>query len=372
MRRGRKTEVRLPRVFEIDDNYPVRPDPDLPFPNLNPLQSAFKDNYDQTMNTVVESGTGTGKTAVHYIAARPHLEEGKRIIITAPTRELVKSLYRDSVKIWGAKIVGINTGSDKDVAEKFFIVSTPEGYISAVRSKKEWCNGSLLIVDEAHNIMDASRGGELDVAIAIFLSLGGTVLLTSGTFPCKRELAQMLKADLFISKYRRTRLTVEKIHAPDDFNAGPAPKKPPKNVVPTLSGHVYSRESLRLNILKEILRKHEGTSVIVFVPTKAIGFCLEESLVTPFHCADIEEKEKDRLVSEFNRGNIKTILATNTLSEGVNTPADIVIVFGTRRGSYYLDTVDVNQMFGRAGRGKDEATAYLIGDKIGAHCSLTT
>jgi replicative superfamily II helicase len=151
MRRGRKTEVRLPRVFEIDDNYPVRPDPDLPFPNLNPLQSAFKDNYDQTMNTVVESGTGTGKTAVHYIAARPHLEEGKRIIITAPTRELVKSLYRDSVKIWGAKIVGINTGSDKDVAEKFFIVSTPEGYISAVRSKKEWCNGSLLIVDEAHN-----------------------------------------------------------------------------------------------------------------------------------------------------------------------------------------------------------------------------
>ncbi len=364
MRIGRKTEVRLPRVFEIDDNYPVRPDPDLPFPNLNPLQSAFKDNYDQTMNTVVESGTGTGKTAVHYIAARPHLEEGKRIIITAPTRELVKSLYRDSVKIWGAKIVGINTGSDKDVAEKFFIVSTPEGYISAVRSKKEWCNGSLLIVDEAHNIMDASRGGELDVAIAIFLSLGGTVLLTSGTFPCKRELARMLKADLFISKYRRTRLTVEKVHAPDDFNAGPAPKKPPKNVVPTLSGHVYSRESLRLNILKEILRKHEGTSVIVFVPTKAIGFCLGESLVTPFHCADIEEKEKDRLVSEFNRGNIKTILATNTLSEGVNTPADIVIVFGTRRGSYYLDTVDVNQMFGRAGRGKDEATAYLIGDKI--------
>jgi replicative superfamily II helicase len=363
-RKDGKTEARMPGVFEIDDNYPVCPDPDLPFPNLNPLQSAFKDNYDPTLNTVVESGTGTGKTAVHYIAARPHLEDGKRVIVTAPTRELVKSLYRDSVKIWGAKIVGINTGSDKDVVEKFFIVTTPEGYISAVRSKKEWCKGSLLIVDEAHNIMEASRGGELDVAITVFLELGGTVLLTSGTFPCKRELARMLRADLFISNYRRTRLAVEKIHAPDDFNAEPAPKKPPKNVAPTLSGHVYNRESLRLNILKDILRRHEGTSVIVFVPTKAIGFCLEESLVAPFHCADIDEKEKDRLVTEFNRGNIKTILATNTLSEGVNTPADIVVVFGTRRGSYYLDTVEVNQMFGRAGRGKDEAIAYLIGDKI--------
>jgi replicative superfamily II helicase len=359
-----KAEARLPRLFEIDDNYPVCPDPELPFPSLNPLQSAFKDNYDPAMNTVVESGTGTGKTALHYIAARPHLEEGKRIIITAPTRELVKSLYRDSVKIWGAKIVGINTGSDKDVSEKFFIVTTPEGYISAVRSKKEWCNGSLLIVDEAHNIMDSSRGGELDVAITVFLNLGGTVLLTSGTFPCKREIAGMLGADLFISKYRRTRLIVEKIHAPDDFNAMPAPKRPPKGIVPTLSGHVYNRESLRLSVLKDILRRHGGTSVIVFVPTKAIGFCLSESLVAPFHCADIEEKEKDRLVAEFNRGGIRTILATNTLAEGVNTPADIVVVFGTRRGGYYLDTVDVNQMFGRAGRGKDEATVYLLGDKI--------
>jgi replicative superfamily II helicase len=363
-RKDRKKEARLPRVFEIDDNYPVCPDPELPFPSLNPLQSAFKDNYDPAMNTVVESGTGTGKTALHYIAARPHLEEGKRVIITAPTRELVRALHRDSVRIWGAKIVGINTGRDKDVSEKFFIVTTPEGYISAVRSKKEWCSGSLLIVDEAHNIMEASRGGELDVAITVFLSLGGTVLLTSGTFPCKRELAGMLRADLFISEYRRTKLTVEKIHAPDDLGAGPAPKRLPKGVVPTLSGHVYNRESLRLSILKDILGKHEGSGVIVFVPTKAIGFCLAESLVVPFHCADVEEKEKDRLVAEFNRGSIKTILATNTLAEGVNTPADIVIVFGTRRGGYYLDTVDVNQMFGRAGRGKDEATAYLIADKI--------
>ena len=97
------------------------------------------------------------------------------------------------------------------------------------------------------------------------------------------------------------------------------------------------------------------------------------TVITVWHPWGGPTKERfEALVTEFNRGNIKTILATNTLSEGVNTPADIVIVFGTRRGSYYLDTVDVNQMFGRAGRGKDEATAYLIGDKIGAHCSLTT
>jgi len=51
----------------------------------------------------------------------------------------------------------------------------------------------------------------------------------------------------------------------------------------------------------------------------------------PFHNADIEEAEKNRLVSEFNSGAIKTLIATDTLAQGVNTAADTVIVFGTRR-----------------------------------------
>ncbi len=82
------------------------------------------------------------------------------------------------------------------------------------------------------------------------------------------------------------------------------------------------------------------------------------------HCADLEDKERERLVVEFNAGELKTLLATNTLSQGINTPADIVVVCGTRRGGYFPEKTDVDQMFGRAGRGKPEAMVYILGDKI--------
>jgi replicative superfamily II helicase len=104
--------------------------------------------------------------------------------------------------------------------------------------------------------------------------------------------------------------------------------------------------------------------VIIFVPTKATGFCLSESLVLPFHCADIDAEDKDKIVHDFNEGTLKHIIATSTLSQGVNTPADVVVVCGTRRGGYYLEYMDVGQMMGRAGRNKPEALAYLMGDKV--------
>lgn len=356
-----------PRVFEVDDKYLCVKDPDMPFPLLNPMQSCFRDNYDPTRHTVVEAGTGTGKSTLAYIAMRSFLENGQRVILMAPLKELVKSLYREAAGIWGAKITGINTGDDKDVGGKYIIVSTPEGYIAAVRSNKEWVNASLMIIDEAHNLFDTSRGGDIDVAMTLFKEKRGRLLLMSATFPNKREVASMFGADLFIAKYIRTHIEVNEMHCPDDLNAislGGRRKKIPPTHILTISGFGYNKDSTRLKMLRDILYRHKEESVLVFVPVKAAGFCLSESLATPFHCADIEEEMKDRIVADFTTGELKTLLATNTLSQGVNTPADVVIIFGTRRGGYYLDSVDVAQMMGRAGRNKDEALVYLIGDKI--------
>ena len=352
------------QVFEIKDDHTCTTDPDMPFESLNPFQSCFKENYNNDRNCVAIGSTGTGKTVLAYIASRCFLDEGQKIILTGPTRELVKSLYREAVGIWGAKIVGINTGNDKNVADKFFIVTTPEGYLSAVRSGKEWTKAKLLIVDEAHNMMEASRGGDLDVAITCHAKNGGRLLLMSATFPEGKDVAQWLDADLFISLYKKTNLHVHEIHAPDDLETEHAPKKPSLERVITLLGYSYKRDSIRLKLLKDVLKSHEGKSILIFVPTKITGFCLSESLVVPFHCADIDEKEKTRIVAEFRGGFLKTLLATNTLSQGINTPADVVVVFGTRRGSFYLNNSEVQQMFGRAGRGKSDANVYIIGDKI--------
>lgn len=369
-----------PRIIRVSADYPCVADPDMPFASLNPMQSCFLKEYRPDKHCVVEAGTGTGKSVIAYIASRCCLDMGQFVVLIAPTRELVKSLYKEASGIWGNKIVGLNTGNDKNVAEKFFIVTTPEGYISAVRGHKPWTKAGLLIVDEGHKLFDPNRGGDLDVAITLHTKAGGKSLLMSGTFDNKEAVAAHLDADLFIADYRRTILHVHEIHCPDDMEAKEASKKGPSrrkesfadrslgpseaSLTPTLSGHVFNRASVRLREMKKLLSKHEGDSILVFVPTKAIGYCLSDSLVAPFHNGDLSDRDRDILIADFREGRIKVMLATDTVAEGVNTPADAVIVFGSRRAGEYFDKSDCAQRFGRAGRGKDEAHVYLLGDRI--------
>lgn len=367
-----KPEIENPfKVFEVTGDYATCTDNegDLPFEQLNPLQSCFYQNYDPAKNAVVEAGTGTGKTVLAYIASRKFLDIGKRIVMTAPTRELVRQLHTDATNIWGAKIVGLYAGSDKSVEGKFFVVTTPEGFISALRSKKEWAEkASLLIVDEAHNIADSSRGHDLDAAVTFHHSTGGKLLLMSGTFPNATEAARIFSADIYLAKYSRTKIERKEVVIADDIAAAVAAQATmTPNTITTLSGYAYNRMSERVKKLKEILEAHREQNVLVFVPTKTQGFCLSESLAAGFHCADIPQEDRKTLVEDFNSGKTKLLIATNTLSQGINTPCDVVVIFGGRRGGYYMDCTDVGQCIGRAGRGKDTALAYIIGDRIELH-----
>ena len=363
--KGDQRDNETAQVYEIPPDYPTVKDPDLPFEQLNCVQSFFRDHYNPNRNCVVQLGTGTGKTGLAYIASRYKLDEGKRTITMGPTRELVRDLEKSAIGVWGAGVVARNIGDDRNLAGKNYIITTPEGYISAVRQQKEWTEAHLLIVDEGHKVLEPGRSEALDAAITIHRQKGGLVLLMSGTLPLKEKLAAYLRADLFISNFVKTKLNDNpEVHSPDDLEAKETPKDVPEGMIHTASGYIYRGDSVRLKHLNDLLAKHKGESFLIFVPTKAVGYCLSESLLCPFHCGDLDEKERNMIVDKFNAGVVKTILATNTLSEGVNTAADVVIVCGTRRGKHYFDLTEVKQMFGRAGRGKPEATVYLLGDKI--------
>ena len=367
-------------IFEVTGDFPCLPLGDLPCEDLdmlNPLQSCFKTNFNPENNCVLVGSTGSGKTVVAYIAGSCYLNEGKRMVLTASTRELVRELYDDACGIFGRHVVGLFNGTDRSVEGKHVIVTTPEGYLSGLRGNREWAiSPSLLIVDEADNLVDPSRGCSLDAGITMFRRMGGRLLLMSGTFPNAREVSLHLDADLFISRYERTKIIRKEIHAPDDIEAIERPKKLTESMVPTDSGYAYNKNSLRLRKLREELADKSGASVIVFVPTKAQGYCLSHALGAPFHCREVAEEAKKSMMTAFRSGSIRIIVATDTLSRGINTPADISVVCGGRRGGYYLDSRDVRQREGRAGRGKDTAESILIGDKVelfhmkkGALCS---
>jgi late competence protein required for DNA uptake (superfamily II DNA/RNA helicase) len=361
--KGGSSAALVPKTYIVDEDYPCLTVGSLPIKGstegkikLTQIQSCFYENYDHAKNCIVSAPTGTGKSVLIYVAARRFLNEGRRVILTAPTRKLVKDLYAECMGIFGSKITGLNTGQDKTTSGKYIVVSTPEGYLSAVRAGKEWTKASLLIIDEAHMLFDVSRGGDLDVAMTIFIGRDGKVLCLSGTFINKEYIAAFLQADIFEAVYRRTQIIEHEVLCPDDFDAESAPK--------TSMGYSFNAKSIRLHKLKEILKKNEGDSILIFVPTKVIGFALSRCLDVPFHCADVPAEKLREIELGFNDCSIKTLIATTTLAAGVNTPCDTVVQFGTRIGSSFMDSHVVEQIKGRGGRGKNTADFFLIGDEV--------
>ncbi len=360
---SREEELNKHKTYIVDEKYPCLSVDNLPIKGsdagkikLTQIQSCFYEHYDHTKNCIISAPTGTGKSIPIYVAARRFLNEGQRIILTAPTKKLVKDLYASCVGIFGYKLVGLNTGHDKTTSGKYIIVSTPEGYLSAIRGRKEWTKASLLIIDESHMLFDVSRGGDLDVAMTVFIKSGGKVLLLSGTFLKKEYVANFIQAERFEAVYRRTQIIEHEVLCPDDFDASTTPKTP--------MGYSFNTKSIRLYKLTEILKKKEESSILVFVPTKAIGFALSHYLNVPFHCADIPEERLKEIELGFNDGSIKTLIATTTLAQGVNTPCDTVVQFGTRIGGSFMDSYVVDQIKGRGGRGSDTSDFFLIGDEV--------
>lgn len=92
--------------------------------------------------------------------------------------------------------------------------------------------------------------------------------------------------------------------------------------------------------------------------------------------------DRNQVENMFNAGDIKILVATATLAWGVNLPAYAVIIKGTDiydpniSESRDLSILDVQQMFGRAGRPqydtKGEATLMTTFAKVSKYMGALT
>jgi superfamily II DNA/RNA helicase len=323
----------------VTDQYPIKKIDGIPI-ELNPLQSAFYDMYSLKRHYIVSAPTNTGKTAlVMFLAMKKVLSSGQRVVMTAPTRALVRQIYLDTRQIFGGRLVGIYTGETKDVDEKYIVVATPEGLLSAIRKEEEWAlTPTLVVMDEVHYLWDKQRGPALDFLLYYYKDKS-SLLLLSATMPEVKKLQKYLNAVVLEYKPEKTQNEVIKITIPDELD-------------------------LRIKKIESILSENQSGSVIIFVPTKEIGSIISRHFNIPFHSADSSEEERKQIEEDFISQKIKTIVSTSTLAVGVNTPADVVIVAGLRAGYYYLDSSMVRQMVGRAGRGQKTGKCYILGDEI--------
>ncbi|MFW5939835.1 MAG: ATP-dependent DNA helicase, partial [Halolamina sp.] len=344
-------------------------------------------------NVVAAVPTASGKTLIAELAMLSAVERGGTALYIVPLRALA-SEKKAEFERWAeyGVTVGVSTGNYESDGEwlgsRDIIVATSEKVDSLVRNGAPWIDDlSCVVADEVHLVDDRNRGPTLEVTLAKLRRINHdlqTVAL-SATVGNAPEIADWLDAELVDSDWRPIDLKTG-VHFGNaitfaDGSQREVPvdsggKQTPALVDDTLDEggsslvFVNSRRNAesaasRLAAVtgdhltdEERVERRELAAEIRDVSDTATSDDLAECVATgaAFHHAGLSSEHRNLVEDAFRDRLIKVIAATPTLAAGVNTPSRRVIVRDWRRydpefgGMKPLDTLEIHQMMGRAGR----------------------
>lgn len=370
------------------------------FTEFNKMQSeAFPSIYESNENCIISSPTGSGKTVLFELAILRLIKEtnsdtnNTKIIYIAPTKSLCYEMYKN----WFPSFVNLSVGMltsdtsflETEKAKKCnIIITTPEKWDLLTRRWSDYSRlfelVKLVLVDEMHTIKE-KRGASLEVILTRMNTMCQNIrfVALSATVPNIEDLALWLKTNnelpanilSFDESYRQVQLT--KFVYGYSFNC--------KND--------FQKDAIYNSKLIEIIEKHaDNRPVLIFCPTRAstistakfllnnhifskskkrcnhnpsdkiLNECMQQGIA--FHHAGISLEDRTAVEKEFLAGSINILCSTSTLAVGVNLPAYLVIIKGTKSWNSseiqeYSD-LDVLQMIGRAGRPQFETHGCAV------------
>lgn len=334
--------------------------------NLFPIQRKFIERglISSTDNVCVFGYPGTGKTLIcEMLMANEINEEGKALYCT-PYKALDWQKYNDFKNWFGnglkAKVVitdGDNPVKKGDLEKANIIIATYERVFGALRSRAPWLDEiSLLCMDEITLLADEGRGETLDLLLTYFKRRDNPprIITLSSLVGNSLEISRWLKAEPVIENLPLTSIDEHLV-----FRKGNTlvflRKDGKKNEVET------DLPSIDF-IVKENLKKGETT--LVFVGTRWKTQMLAEQLknyltmdaelvevaekflreqegeVTnmtrllcellkygiAFHHAGVQKKARKFVESLMRENKLKIVVATTTLSHGVDYSIDNVVI----------------------------------------------
>ena len=332
-----------------------------PFEKFNQVQSRVFEIYNKNCNCVIAAPTSVGKTvcAEMFMGEEVRVRGGKAIYL-APLRALAKEKIDDWTSensIFSDAKIAICTGDyrltearKKELEEADIIIMTSEMLNSRCRNLNSEKNDFLkdcgtLIVDEAHLLTVPGRGDHLEIGLMKFAQIAKDtrIVLLSATMPNVDQIANwlgcsLIRKDTYLvqSDYRPCPLEIhwEEYEAAETYDL---------------------TEEYKVSKALDIVKKYKEDKFLVFVHSKLTGekvlLALKESGVNcEFHSADLNREKRHEVENKFKYGDLRVIVATSTLAWGVNTPSRRVVIVGVHRGMSEVETYDIFQMAGRAGR----------------------
>lgn len=385
------------------------------------LEDVMKNNK----NLVYSAPTSAGKTLVaEVLAIKTVLERKKKVLFILPFVSVVREkmfYFQDILNTNGIRVEGFMgsynpPGGIQKVQVAICTMEKANNLINRMLEENSLSDIGAVIIDEMHLLGDPSRGYLLELLLTKlrYMSVKDSTLKIqiigmSATLPNLDTLAKWLNAQLYTTNFRPIPLDEKVLVNSEMYNnemklirkLQPLPELdtdtdnilqlcleticencsilifcPTKNWCENLSQQIAAafwklgtsgtrlgqllRDQLDTNAIMELLEQLKRCSVgLDKILAKAVSFGVA------FHHAGLTMDERDIIESAFRTGALRVLVATSTLSSGVNLPARRVIIRTPIFHGRPIDALTYKQMIGRAGRmGKDsEGESILICQK---------
>jgi helicase len=351
---------------------------------------------DGTTNVLAVAPTSSGKTLIGELAATTSAYTRRRhAIFIVPFRALAEEHFELFRERYGSLLsVVVSTSdhpeSDADIRAGNFnlAVMTYEkliGFLVRQPDLLEHC--TAVVVDEVQSVSDGVRGAKLEVLLTqcMLVSARPQIIALSASLDDLRELDQWLNARLVISAQRPVPLT-ESVCEPSGtaiIPAGDGTLSALRLVGPQVDrdelalalAQRYVGENRQVIVFRSTVKKAEETAHRMRGRLPAGGLSqeinerlneLDDSEAVAdlrrdlasgvgFHTADLTYPERRLVEDAFRSGEARVLVATTTLSVGVNLPSDVVIVADTSRvmpvlGGWQRQDIRVSEYRNAAGR----------------------
>jgi ATP-dependent DNA helicase HFM1/MER3 len=344
------------------------------------------------------------------LKSHQRITKHRKIVYIAPSKALCEERYEDwsqrLSKLYMGIQIAIITGDAEpghsyfDLANAHFILTTPEKWDSLSRRWNEnfflLASVKLLMIDEVHLLGDTSRGSSLEAVVARMktiqqaskniqvsqVELHSTsysnttpeaiascmrLIAVSATLPNIQDVAEFLGANeafSFDESYRPVPLSIQVVGlgnvGKNEYRFWTTLDQQVPHLIAKYSDGkqtlIFCHTKKETQNLANLLVQHNfghGNFKTSSYPPGTVQYCLESGVA--YHHAGMEKSDRRQVEEAFADRRLRCLCATSTLAVGVNLPAHLVIIKGTKSwrggsGHQEIDPMLLLQMMGRAGR----------------------
>ncbi len=318
-----------------------------------PIQSAAIPPILAGQDVIGIAQTGTGKTAAFtwpiltQLMGRPPARSGIRVLVLAPTRELVvqidenirayaKHLPLQVATVYGGvserpQISALRSGAD-------IVVATPGRLLDLMRQRHaDFSRLQFLVLDEADRMLDMGFLPDIRSIVRALPQQRQTLMFSASL---SREI------EALTHQFQRSPKTVQ-----IGRRANPAE---------TVTQLVYEvPHHLKMNLLFHLLREPSLNMVLVFSRTKhgadKVAAKLEQQGIrTATLHSNRSQNQRLRALKDFKNGSVRVLVATNIAARGIDVDGISHVV----NYDFPMHPEDYVHRIGRTGR------AHAVGDAI--------